>query len=55
MAGAGEAWARGDVGGVGDGGEEAGGPRFGRASGGLPGLPPRGTASLNILESPALP
>ena len=56
QAGAGEAWARGDVGGgVDDGGEGAGGPRSGRASGGPPGPQPRDTASLNTLESPALP
>lgn len=57
QAGAGEAWARGDVGGggVGDGGEGAGGPRYGQASGGPPGLRPRDTASLNTLENPALP
>lgn len=56
QAGAGEAWARGDVGGgVGDDGAGAGGPRYGQASGGPPGLLPRDTASLNTLENPALP
>lgn len=55
---AGEAWARGDVGGGGvdgGGGEGAGGPRCGQALGGPPGLRRRDTASLNTLENPALP
>lgn len=56
QAGAGEAWARGDVGGgVDDGGVVAGGPQYGRALEGPRGPWPRDTASLNILENPALP
>lgn len=56
QAGAGEAWARGDVGGdVGDGGEGAGGPRYVQAWGDPPGPRPRDTAFLNTLENPALP
>lgn len=55
QAGAGEAWARGDGGGVGDDGEGAGGPRYGQALVGPLGLRPRDTASLDTLGNPALP
>lgn len=56
QAGAGEAWARGDVGGgVGDDGEGAGGPRYGQVWGGPRGPWPRDTVSPSTPESPGLP